>query len=706
MKILYFKTLFLFLFTTCISTLSAQTNPQGIVQYEQFHGTYDFTMIGNTLNLAPNGAANTCTILTQSSANLNLLPNQTIEAAYLYWSGSGSLAVADLDVKLNGVDIQAQRTWTNTMGTGVPLHFFGAFADVTDQVLATGNGTYLFSDMDLTNVVAPYCATGLNYGGWSIVIVYSDPSLPNNNVIVYDGFDRVDGNNQNIYINLSGLNVIDTIGAKVGFLAWEGDQNISVTEEIRINNFLVSNPPLNPANNAFNCTNSFTGDTNMWNMDLDFYSIEDYINVGDTDMTIHFRTGQDGVIANCFVVTLSSELPDATIENDEIILTCDSRDIRLNYTVKNTNGTLPIPANTPIAFYVDNVLHAQSATQNIIPINGSESGTISFTLQPTIPDNFIIELKVDDNGTGLGVVNEISETNNSDLVEAWIHYSPKVIAPDDLFVCDDDGDGLVSFDLDPIRQDYITDFPLSDYSITFHTSEAEANTGANPLLQGQWIDYVKNHFTRTKVWVRVVALNQLISCPTVVSFDLIAQRKPLNNFMEPLMLCKNKGNNQTVDLLFSYNVLKETYDYIDEIELEFYASQTDAENNINMITNPENYPVTQLPAQLFAKAKGKTNLWCENIIEIEVNDCSVPKGISPNGDGMNDAFDLYAFRVVDLKIYNRYGKLVYEHGIGYVDQWIGQDVNGNLLPSGTYFYEFKTLKEVYTGYVQLSQPEK
>lgn len=704
MKHLYFNILSLFCFFLTLSS-KAQTNTQLITEYAQYHGTYDFTMIGNTLNLYANGATASCSILTQSSANLNLLPNQTIEAAYLYWSGSGSLAQADLNVKLNGIDVMAQRTWTNTMGTGSALPFFGAFADVTQQVIATGSGTYLFSDMDLTNIVAPYCATGLNYGGWAIAIVYSDPSLSNNKVIVYDGFDRVDGNNQNIYITLSGLNVIDTQGAKVGFLAWEGDENIAVTEEIRINNFLVSNPPLNPANNAFNCTNSFTGASDLWNMDLDYYSIENFINVGDTNMTIHFKTGQDGVIANCFVVTLSSELPDASIEPDELLLICDSREVTLDYTVYNTNATLELPANTPIAFYVNNILHAQTTTQAIIPIDGSEAGTVTFTLQPNIPDNFTIVMQVDDNGSGVGLVNEINENNNTAQIEGWLHYSPDVDKPDDVFVCDDDGDEMVTFDLNVVKQDLLLDFPASNYSITFHESEQAANAGTNSLSQQQMSNYTKAHFAKYRVWVRVDKLNQMIACPTITYFDVVAQRKPLNNFQEPLMLCKNKGNDFSTDLTFSHNVLSETYDYMNDINLEFYYSISDAQNGINRITNPEVFSFASVPFIVYAKAIGKHELWCENIIAVEINDCSVPKGISPNNDGLNDGFDLYAFRVIDLKIYNRYGKLVYEHGLGYVDQWHGQDLNGNTLPSGTYFYEFKTLKETYTGYVQLSQPE-
>jgi len=66
-------------------------------------------MIGNTMNSGPNGTSTPCTILTQSSALLNLNANANIQAAFLYWSGSGTLAEADLNVKLNGAPITAQK---------------------------------------------------------------------------------------------------------------------------------------------------------------------------------------------------------------------------------------------------------------------------------------------------------------------------------------------------------------------------------------------------------------------------------------------------------------------------------------------------------------------------------------------------------------------------------------------------------------------
>lgn len=73
-------------------------------------------------------------------------------------------------------------------------------------------------------------------------------------------------------------------------------------------------------------------------------------------------------------------------------------------------------------------------------------------------------------------------------------------------------------------------------------------------------------------------------------------------------------------------------------------------------------------------------------INVTSTTCEVPKGVSPNGDGLNDSFDLSEFDVRTLKIFNRYGMVVYSKENGYANEWYGQADNGNILPDATYYY--------------------
>src|SRR5690554_1310766 len=308
---------------------------QEISLYQQFNGHFDYTAFGNTLNVAENGASSPCTILTSSSASFALQANQEVVAAYLYWAGSGP---GDFDVTFNQVPITAQRTFNLLYNQGgIEYIYFAAFADITPQIQSTGNGTYTLADLDLTNVIPSYCnppGSGTNFGGWAVTVVYKDETLPINQVNVFDGLESVNRNSQTLEIILDNLMVLDTDGAKIGFLAWEGDAGIPVNETLRINGNILSNLPLNPANNAFNGTNSFTGSNTLYNMDIDFYSISGYIDVGDTSATIQLTSGQDFVMINNIITVLNTELPDATISIDNVIgdSECGNGAMTIDYT--------------------------------------------------------------------------------------------------------------------------------------------------------------------------------------------------------------------------------------------------------------------------------------------------------------------------------------------------------------------------------------
>ncbi|MGV3460432.1 MAG: gliding motility-associated C-terminal domain-containing protein [Flavobacterium sp.] len=84
--------------------------------------------------------------------------------------------------------------------------------------------------------------------------------------------------------------------------------------------------------------------------------------------------------------------------------------------------------------------------------------------------------------------------------------------------------------------------------------------------------------------------------------------------------------------------------------------------------------------------------------------CKIPRGISPNGDGDNDAFDLTNFNVEEIKIFNRYGLQVYEKK-GYIKDWHGQSDKGDL-PAGTYYYVLRMAGgREKTGWVYLQLNE-
>lgn len=492
--------------------------------YNQFNGRFDFTLIGNTLNVQPNGAFDPCLLLTDSSANLNLETNDVIEKAYLYWAGSGT---GDFNVKLNGIDITAERTFAAIQNSnGNP--FFSAFTDVTTQLQTTGNGTYLFSDLDVTSFYNPetYCNNGTNFAGWAIVIVYKNPALPLNQLNVYDGLEAlstaVPGVVDELVINLSSLNVLDAAGAKLGFVAWEGDANIANQESLSINGNILSSLPLNPGNNAFNGTNSILGTNDLYNMDLDVYDIQNNIHAGDTSATIRMTTAQDFVLINTIISKLNSQLPDATVSIDAIDQECDSRTIVVHYTVSNLNCTDPLPALTPVSIYINGTLFQTIATPVEIPIDGTFSDQITIVLPVFVIGDFELNFVADDSGVGTGIVAELNENNNTFIVNSSLWFTPTFNTLENLLVCNE-GFTRGTFDFSSY-EDLVKTNPTD--VIHFYETLENANENVSPILNTTNYQAV---FTPKEIFVRIANNN----CFTTTSFLLTTWNCPptVHNFI-------------------------------------------------------------------------------------------------------------------------------------------------------------------------------
>lgn len=85
--------------------------------------------------------------------------------------------------------------------------------------------------------------------------------------------------------------------------------------------------------------------------------------------------------------------------------------------------------------------------------------------------------------------------------------------------------------------------------------------------------------------------------------------------------------------------------------------------------------------------------------------CGIQKGISANNDGRNDYFDLEAYDVKKLQIFNRYGMEVYSKA-NYQNEWYGQSNKGDELPDGTYYYviDFNDIT-TKTGWIYINRAQ-
>lgn len=142
---------------------------------------------------------------------------------------------------------------------------YACYADVTAEVtaLADPSGTYTVGNIRVSQGYVP----GGVSGGWTLVIVYENPTLTGKLITTYDGFARVRNQNPILDIDYTGFTTIPSgpVRANIGAAALEGDNRIT-GDEMAIRAALNSGGSfyrirngLNPVDNFFNSNITLNG---------------------------------------------------------------------------------------------------------------------------------------------------------------------------------------------------------------------------------------------------------------------------------------------------------------------------------------------------------------------------------------------------------------------------------------------------------------
>ncbi|MET0982444.1 MAG: DUF6701 domain-containing protein [Telluria sp.] len=268
-------------------------------------GSVSFT--GTQVTLRKRGNAGDACAVSQSKANqhasLVVPPNSTVLWAQLYWAGSGA---PDNTVSFEGKAVTATRKYTsNTVGRG--MAYFGGAADVTAAVKAKMSGTYSFSGLTVSNG-RPWCDSQAVLGGFSLLVVYSNPAEPERVLNLYEGFQYL----QNSSVTLTATNfrwpklAKRTVErARIGHITWEGDSTLLGDGERLIFEGSEVTDDMNAAGNQFNSKSNINRDNASYGIDFDAYDTEVVIWFEDKpSVTTTYRTGQDLVLLNAEILVL------------------------------------------------------------------------------------------------------------------------------------------------------------------------------------------------------------------------------------------------------------------------------------------------------------------------------------------------------------------------------------------------------------------
>jgi uncharacterized repeat protein (TIGR01451 family) len=194
------------------------------------------TADGNDLSFRLELLGLTTPEVNNSTADLSLLSCSSVMWAGLYWGatqGTDGTNVAwitgetAIKLKVPGAASYTNITSTqsdyhnNTLVPGLPHTGYRCFADITSLINSTNpNGTYT-----VANLVGP---TGIinGCGGWTIVVAYSNPTLPVKNLTVFDGSAIMNGGDPPLYVPITGFLTppLGPVSCELGAVVYDGDR--------------------------------------------------------------------------------------------------------------------------------------------------------------------------------------------------------------------------------------------------------------------------------------------------------------------------------------------------------------------------------------------------------------------------------------------------------------------------------------------------
>ncbi|MAB48185.1 MAG: hypothetical protein CMC05_06100 [Flavobacteriaceae bacterium] len=492
---------------------------------------------------------------------------------------------------------------------------------------------------------------------------------------------------------------------------------------------VVQVPDVNPSVPLIGCDTDYDGFTEFDLTNAEF----DILDVRQDDIEINYFENYEDAEANSNVISNPEAYTNTS--NPQTVY------VKINNTISNCYVLVPIDLSVnmpPVIndFQSYDICESDNNNFDLTEINEvimDESFNVIFSYYTSEADAYANEnaLSTDytysTNNDTLFARAEFSTTHCFTVYEFNLTVNPLPVAnqPNDLEACDDDYDGLLDFDLAQQNAEILGTQNPSNFTITYHNSEDDANINLSAIDT----DYIA--FDSEIIYARVE--NNATGCYAVTQFSVIIHPLPIIDIEDqvicldnlPLIVSANT-NNPTDQYNWSTG---ETTPEITILEIGTYwvtvTSAFGCENTrvfsvaeseaatieateIIDFSDPNNITVTisGIGNYLYQLDDGEpqesnffdnVGMGYHTVTIIDLNGCSevtrdvlvidIPKHMSPNGDGHYDTWHIVGVETLPgtiIHIFDRYGKhlATLRHDS---PGWDGT-LNGLNLPASDYWF--------------------
>ncbi|MGJ8661252.1 MAG: hypothetical protein ACSHXL_04385, partial [Bacteroidota bacterium] len=249
--------------------------------------------------------------------------------------------------------------------------------------------------------------------------------------------------------------------------------------------------------------------------------------------------------------------------------------------------------------------------------------------------------------------NDVTSCYNTVSVTLRVNPLPSPeVSPESIEVCDEDNDGFAEFDLEQ-RTIAITNGE-SDVVVTYHETEAEAESGDNAIT-GLYTNIVANN-----QMIHVRSENTITGCYSLTqsTLELIVNPSPeVPVTIMPYILCDDDDDGVTqFDLTTKDSEILNGQNPLDVV-LTYHVTALEAASGNNPIINVGNYTNTTNPQVIYVRLYNPIT-GCEDTGEFELEVNLPPVAIQPTplsicddlGEAPGDGFTVFDLTVKDAEI--------------------------------------------------------
>ncbi|QHI36312.1 hypothetical protein IMCC3317_16740 [Kordia antarctica] len=315
---------------------------------------------------------------------------------------------------------------------------------------------------------------------------------------------------------------------------------------------------------------------------------------------------QDNNSATCFAVTSFDLIlnPEPTLTTAPDMVVCDdaSNDGVETFDLDSQLPTI-LGAQNPADFTISYHGSTADANANANPLP---------SMYPNMSPSDLIVVRVQNNATSC-----VSTTQFNVVVD--VLPIANVVA--DITVCDDDtNDGTAIFDFVAQETAVLGTQNAALYTITYHASQADADSGANPLA----VPY-SNTNPCEQIYVRIANTTNA-TCFDTTNFEICVDYQPTAAQPADMIVCDDASNDgtETFDFTMQIPAISGAQDPL-LIDVNFHATQADADTNTNPL--PTTYTNTNPTETIYVSVTSSdaTNICAATTsFQITVNPLPIP----------------------------------------------------------------------------------